>query len=53
MHPRFHTAFSALPATLQSALRPYLGAPDFPAMVAGWTMMRWHSRCCRWRRPAR
>ncbi len=32
MHPRFHTAFSALPATLQSALRPYLDAPDFPAM---------------------
>lgn len=32
MHPRFHTAFSALPATLQSALLPYLDAPDFPAM---------------------
>ena len=32
MHPRFHTAFSALPATLQSALRPYLDVPDFPAM---------------------
>ena len=32
MHPRFHTAFSALPATLQSALQPYLDAPDFPAM---------------------
>jgi len=32
MHPRFHTAFSELSATLQSALLPYLDAPDFPAM---------------------
>lgn len=32
MHPRFHTAFSELPAALQSALLPYLDAPDFPAM---------------------
>ena len=32
MHPRFHTAYNELPATLQSALQPYLDAPDFPAM---------------------
>lgn len=32
MHPRFHTVYSELPATLQSALLPYLNAPDFPAM---------------------
>ncbi|CAI0885535.1 Cytidine deaminase [Serratia entomophila] len=32
MHPRFHTAFSELSATLQSAVLPYLDAPDFPAM---------------------
>ncbi|MEB6335185.1 cytidine deaminase [Serratia rhizosphaerae] len=34
MHPRFHTAFSTLPDTLQSALQPYLDAPDFPAMFS-------------------
>jgi cytidine deaminase len=33
MHPRFQTAFAELPATLQSALLPYLDAPDFPAML--------------------
>jgi cytidine deaminase len=33
MHPRFQTAFSELPATLQSALLPYFDAPDFPAML--------------------
>lgn len=33
MHPRFHTAFSQLPTTLQSALLPYLDAPDFSAML--------------------
>jgi cytidine deaminase len=32
MHPRFQTAFGELPATLQSALLPYIDAPDFPAM---------------------
>lgn len=32
MHPRFQTAFGELPTTLQSALLPYLDAPDFPAM---------------------
>ncbi|WP_337264767.1 MULTISPECIES: cytidine deaminase [unclassified Serratia (in: enterobacteria)] len=32
MHPRFHTVYSELPAALQSALRPYLDTPDFPAM---------------------
>ncbi|AHG21833.1 cytidine deaminase [Chania multitudinisentens RB-25] len=33
MHPRFHTAYSELSATLQSALRPYFDAPGFPAML--------------------
>ncbi|MFC0229321.1 cytidine deaminase [Serratia aquatilis] len=33
MHPRFHTAYSELPATLQSALLPYLAAPDFRAVL--------------------
>ncbi|MDW5501004.1 cytidine deaminase [Pseudomonas lundensis] len=33
MHPRFQTAFGELPATLQSALLPYIDAPDFPAML--------------------
>ncbi|MBF1995080.1 cytidine deaminase [Serratia symbiotica] len=33
MHLRFHSAFGKLPATLQSALRPYIAAPDFPAML--------------------
>ncbi len=32
MHPRFHSAYSELPVALQSALLPYLDAPDFPAM---------------------
>ncbi|RMN18001.1 hypothetical protein ALQ63_00570 [Serratia plymuthica] len=32
MHPRFHTAFGELSATLQSVLLPYFDAPDFPAM---------------------
>ncbi|EFE93702.1 cytidine deaminase [Serratia odorifera] len=32
MHTRFHTAFSQLPASLQSALQPYMDTPDFPAM---------------------
>lgn len=33
MHPRFHTVYRELPAALQSALLPYLDAPDFPAML--------------------
>jgi len=33
MHLRFHSAFGKLPARLQSALRPYIAAPDFPAML--------------------
>lgn len=34
MHPRFHTAYSELPATLQTALLPYLDAPDFRGVLA-------------------
>ncbi|WON78123.1 cytidine deaminase [Serratia sp. UGAL515B_01] len=33
MHPRFHAAYSELPATLQSVLKPYLDAPDFQAVL--------------------
>lgn len=33
MHLRFHSAFDKFPATLQSALQPYIAAPDFPAML--------------------
>ncbi|PVY85701.1 hypothetical protein C7427_103250 [Pantoea ananatis] len=33
MHPRFHSAFEVLPATLQTALRPVLSEPGFDAML--------------------
>lgn len=64
MHLRFHSAFGKLPATLQSALRPYIAAPDFPAMLtpeqtaaipstAGWMMMLWHVPYCLWKQLTR
>ncbi|MCZ4060703.1 cytidine deaminase [Pantoea sp. LMR881] len=33
MHPRFLSAFDALPSTLHTALRPVLDTPDFQAML--------------------
>ncbi|MBD8451326.1 cytidine deaminase [Serratia rubidaea] len=45
MHPRFHTAFSTLPDTLQSALQPYLDAADFPAMFSAEQVEAIKQRC--------
>ncbi|WP_114191942.1 cytidine deaminase [Edaphovirga cremea] len=33
MHPRFHTAFAELPASLQTALEPLMRHDDFPSML--------------------
>lgn len=45
MHPRFHTAFSELPAALQSALLPYMDAPHFPAMFTANQVEAIKQRC--------
>lgn len=45
MHPRFQTAFSELPATLQSALLSYIDAPDFPAMLKAEQVEAIKQRC--------
>lgn len=34
MHPRFQSAFSPLPADLQTAIAPWLADPHFPAMLS-------------------
>ncbi|MEE4409309.1 MULTISPECIES: cytidine deaminase [unclassified Serratia (in: enterobacteria)] len=45
MHPRFHTAFGELSATLQSALLPYFDAPAFPAMFEAQQVDAIKQRC--------
>jgi len=45
MHPRFHTAFGELSATLQSVLLPYFDAPDFPAMFSAEQVDAIKQRC--------
>ncbi|WP_346827597.1 cytidine deaminase [Serratia inhibens] len=45
MHPRFHTAFGELSATLQSVLLPYFDAPAFPAMFEAHQVDAIKQRC--------
>lgn len=45
MHPRFHTAYRALPIGLQSVLLPYLDKSDFPAMFKADQVAAIKQRC--------